>query len=92
MLPNRALAITFVILALMQTAVPIVVQKSSDAPVYHDLFHGAIASCVVTAIVVAFCQAMRRPFSAVTLVVFYVGLALLIAFDIWIECAIDASC
>ncbi len=91
MSPNRTLAIAFVVLAVLQTAAPIVIQKATRAIVYHDVLHAAIASCVVAAIVVAVCQAIHRPFSAVAMIVFYIGLALLVAFDIWIERAIEAT-
>ena len=90
--PNRTLGITFVVLAVLQSAVPIVVQKVTHAIVYPHVLHAAIASCVVAAIVVALWQAMHRPFSSVAMIVFYIGLASLVAFDIWIKRAIEASC
>ena len=90
--PNRTLAIAFVVLAVLQTAAPTVIQKASHAIVYHDVLHGAIALCVVAAIVVAVCQTMHRPFGAVAMIVFYIGLASLVAYDIWIERAVEATC
>ena len=90
--PNRTLAIAFVVIAALQTAVPIVIQKTTHVIVYSQVLHGAIALCVVAVIVVALCQAIHRPFSAVAIIVFYIGLALLVAFDIWIERAVQASC
>ncbi len=92
MSPNRTLAIAFVVFAVLQTAAPMVIQKATRAIVYDDVLHGAVASCVVAAIVGASCQATRRQFSTVTMIFFYIGLALLAAFDIWIEGVIAATC
>jgi len=92
MSPNRALAIIFAVVAVLQTAIPIVVQKLTRAIVYHELFRATIAACVLAAIVVALCQALRPRFGTAAMIIFYIGLALLVAFDIWIEFAIGASC
>ena len=61
MSPNRALAIAFLVFGLLQTTVPMIVQKLTAAIVYHHLSHGAITSCIVAAIVIAVFQAVRRP-------------------------------
>ena len=86
------LASSFAVLAVLQTAVPMIVQKMTAAIIYHHLFHGAIASCVLAAIVVAIYQVSRRRFDASAMILVYIGLVLLVAFDICIERAIDASC
>ena len=92
MSPNRILAVTFVVLAVLQTATPIIAQKLTRAIVFRHFLHGAIVSCVVTAIMVALYQVLHRRFGTGAMVAFYIGLALLVIFDILIERAIDASC
>ncbi|MGD0900922.1 MAG: hypothetical protein ABR915_24075 [Thermoguttaceae bacterium] len=89
---NRLLAMTFLVLAVLQTAVPILAQKLTRAIVFRHFLHVAIVSCVVTAIVVTLYQVMHRRFGAGAMVAFYIGSALLIVFDILMERAIDASC
>jgi hypothetical protein len=90
--PDGKLGIAFVAFAVLQTVLPIIVQKMTRAIVYSHVLHGAIAACMGIAIVVGLLQAMHRSFSSVAIVLFYIGLALLGAFDIWINRAIEASC
>lgn len=79
-------------LSIVQTCAPIAGQKFSRGIVYHHLLDGAIALSVITAIVVTCHQALYRRFTTISLIGFYVGVALLVAFDVWIERLIGASC
>jgi hypothetical protein len=89
---NRPLVVGFVILAVVQTAFPVAIQKLGQGIVYHQLLHAAAGLCGVAAVVAAVCQVVRPRFSRRALAACYVGLSLLAAFDLWIEGAIAASC
>jgi len=89
--PNRSLLITFIVLAIGQTAFPILAQRMSQAIVYHGYFRAAIAACVATAVAVTVYQTVQRRFGAGSIIAFYGGLGLLVAYDIWIEGVVEAS-
>jgi hypothetical protein len=92
MSPNRVLGVAFAILAVVQTAIPIVVQKMSYAVVFREYLHGSIALCVIVGTALALFQIVNRRFSIIGLALFSIGVTLLVAFDVWIEEAVDASC
>jgi hypothetical protein len=85
------LGILFATLAAMQTAAPIIAQKSTSAIVYHEWIRMSIMACVVAGIIVAIWQATRSRFSVIAMLLFYAGLVILVAFDVWIESAITAT-
>lgn len=90
--PNRGLLITFVVLAVFQTAVPILGQMSTRAMVYRELLHLSIALCLLTGIIVTLWQVASRRFSTGAIVLFDVGIALLVGLDLWIEFQVGATC
>jgi hypothetical protein len=91
MRPNRTLATLFIVVAVVQTGAPVVIQKLTQAIVFRHLLHGAIVLCVAVGAGVWLLQVLHRSFSKAALAAFYIGVALLVIFDILIERVIDAS-
>ncbi len=89
---NRALIVTFVIVAVVQTALPMVGQKvMAPQIVFRSLMHVSIGICIATAIVAGLLQISGRRFGKGALAAFYLGLVSLIALDVCVERAINAS-
>ena len=93
--PNHAhqlLLSLFIATTALQTGAPIFIQKLSRSIVYHDLLYGSMVLCALVGIGVALAQLVRQYFSMKALAAFYAALASLVAFDVWLEQLIAASC
>ncbi len=89
---NRLPAVAFVVLAISQTAAPVIAQKLTHAIVIRHFLHGAIIACVAAAIVVTVLQVLYRPFRWGAMIGFHLGATLLVFFDILVEQALNDSC
>lgn len=71
--------------AVLQTAFPIVGQSMSQAIIIYDLLYAAMILCAGVGIGVSIYQAVQWRFGVVALILFYGGLAGLVAFDSWFK-------
>jgi hypothetical protein len=90
--PNRFLGITFAVLAVSLTAVPILVQKVTWRIVIYSALTLSMSFAAVAGAGIVLYQGARRRFDVLPLIVFLAGVVAIGAFDFWLIGAISASC